>query len=44
MDRGAVPKFVAEDMMVMSDYELHKCCKFYGVMFSRNLALLHDAM
>ena len=31
VDRGALPKLVAEDMMLMSDYELHKCCKYYGV-------------
>ncbi|KAL4233687.1 ATP-dependent helicase smarcad1 [Mactra antiquata] len=28
-DRGALPKFVAEDMLQMSDFELHKCCLFY---------------
>ncbi|KAH3718701.1 hypothetical protein DPMN_061507 [Dreissena polymorpha] len=28
-DRGALPHLIAEDMMVMSDFELHKCCLFY---------------
>ncbi|KAH3718669.1 hypothetical protein DPMN_061475 [Dreissena polymorpha] len=30
-DRGALPHLIAEDMMVMSDFELHKCCLFYKV-------------
>lgn len=28
-DRGALPKLIAEDMMPMSDFELHKCCLYY---------------
>lgn len=27
--RGALPKLIAEDMLVMSDFELHKCCLHY---------------
>lgn len=27
--RGALPKLIAEDMLVMSDFELHKCCQHY---------------
>ncbi|WAR07391.1 SMRCD-like protein [Mya arenaria] len=29
MERGAIPKFIAEDMREMSDFELNKTCQFY---------------
>ncbi|XP_053396999.1 SWI/SNF-related matrix-associated actin-dependent regulator of chromatin subfamily A containing DEAD/H box 1A-like [Mercenaria mercenaria] len=28
-DRGALPKFIIEDMKPMSDFEIHKCCRYY---------------
>ena len=31
--RGALPRLIAEDMLVMSDFELHKCCLHYKVLF-----------